>query len=301
MNFDNTTLITGGSGLVGSSLQGGKKPPRIEVDLLDEKSLNDYIARNHIKNVIHCAGRVGGIKANMENNASFFRENLLLGLNVFESCRKNNIEKLILFLSTCVFPAKVNYPLTYDQIFSGPPHSSNYGYAYAKRMLRILEKSYREQYGLKSISVIPCNIYGPHDNFNLNDGHVLPALIHKFYLATQNNSDIEIWGTGNEKREFLFAEDLHHIIYWIFNNYAEEEPLIISPNEVFIKDVVEIIKEEFDFKGNISYNGEMSGQLKKPSDSSRLNELFNPNYTPLEIGIKKTINWFMENYERARK
>jgi len=301
LNFDASTLITGGSGLVGSFLHGGKKPQRADVDLLDEKSLNDYITHNDITNVIHCAGKVGGIKANMENNASFFRENLLMGLNVFESCRKNNVEKLIVFLSTCIFPNKVSYPLTPDQIFSGPPHSSNYGYSYAKRMLYVLEKSYREQYGLNSISIIPCNIYGPHDNFNLNDGHVLPALVHKFYSATQNNSDVEIWGTGEEKREFLFAEDLHDIISWILNNYVEEEPLIISPNEVSIRDVVEIIKEEFDFRGNIIYNSERCGQLKKPSDSSRLNELFSPNYTSLETGIKKTVKWFIENYEHARK
>ena len=299
--FQSSDLITGGSGLVGSSLSGGMKPSSKELNLLSPTSTIEWFEDKSPKRVVHCAGRVGGIKANMEKKATFFRENILMSLNLLEACRVYKVEKVVSFLSTCIFPDKAVYPLTPAQITSGPPHSSNYGYAYAKRMLHIQSMAYREEYGMNIVSLIPCNIYGPHDNFNLQTSHVLPALIHKFYLAKKNDEDVEIWGTGKEKREFLFSQDLNDIITWALDEYEDETPLIVSPEEEYeIGEVVQIIKEEFDFSGTIFYNGEMSGQLRKPSDSTKFYEIATPNLTPIDVGIRKTVKWFVQNYKKAR-
>lgn len=299
--FQSKDLITGGSGLVGSALGGGMKPSSKKLNLLSPTSTIEWFENNLPHRVVHCAGRVGGIKANMEKKATFFRENMLMGLNLFEACRVYKVHKVVSFLSTCIFPNEATYPLTAEQITSGPPHESNYGYAYAKRMLHIQSMAYREEYGMNIISLIPCNIYGPHDNFNLETSHVLPALIHKFYLAHNNGDDVEIWGTGKEKREFLFSQDLNQIVNWALDDYDESLPLIISPEEEYeIRDVVQIIKEEFDFSGTVFYNGEMSGQLRKPSDSNKFYEIGAPNLTPIDVGIRKTIKWFVQNYKKAR-
>jgi len=142
--------------------------------------------------VIHTAGKVGGLLGNMNNKGQFFYENIMINTNVLESARLTNVKKVVSFLSTCVFPDNVKYPLTEDQIHNGEPHNSNYPYAYAKRMLDVQSRAYREQYDCNYICVIPTNIYGPNDNFNLKNGHVLPSLIHKCYLAKQNNEDFVI-------------------------------------------------------------------------------------------------------------
>lgn len=296
------SLITGGSGLVGSSLLGGIKPTSSVLNLLHPKSTFEWFGKKTIKQIVHCAGRVGGIKANSEGNATFLRENLMMSMNLFEVSRVFGVEKIISFLSTCIFPDKVKYPLSIDQIFDGPPHSSNYGYAHAKRMQYVQAMAYREEYGMNIVSLVPCNIYGINDNFNMNTAHVIPSLIHKFYNAMKTKTDVEVWGTGKEKREFVFADDLHEIVVWIMNNYDDGEPLIISSDEEYeIRDIVEIIRKEFEFKGNVTYNGELSGQFRKPSDSSKIKELMSPTFTPIEDGIRQTVNWFVTNYKKARK
>ena len=131
----------------------------------------------------------------------------MINTNVIEAARICGVKKLIAFLSTCVFPDDIEYPLTESKIHSGEPHSSNYPYAYAKRMVDIQIRAYREQYGLNYVSVIPTNVYGPNDNFNIDNGHVLPALIHKCYLAKNNNTDFSVWGSGKPLREFIYSED----------------------------------------------------------------------------------------------
>jgi len=295
-------LITGGSGLVGTALNGGKKPSSSVLNLLSPKSTFEWFEKNQVRNVIHCAGRVGGIGANSAKKGTFLRENLMMTINLFESSRVSGVDKIASFLSTCIFPDNVKYPLTVDQIFNGPPHDSNYGYAHAKRIQYVQAMAYREEYGMNIVSLVPCNIYGINDNFNISSGHVIPSLIHKFYAAMKNKTNVEIWGTGREKREFLFANDLHQIVAWVMDNYNEQEPLIISPDEEYeIGDVVELIRKEFEFKGEVTYNGEMSGQFRKPSDSSKLKKLMNPEFTTLESGIRQTVNWFVKNYKKARK
>ena len=252
---------------------------------------------------MHCAARVGGIKANTERQGDFFYDNIVINTNVLEAARLCRLTKVVSFMSSCVFPATANYPLTEDQLHSGEPHPTNYAYAYAKRMLEVQSRAYRDQYGCNFVTVIPCNIYGPNDNFNLDSGHVIPSLIHKCYLAKENNTNFEIWGTGKAYREFIYSKDVCYITKWVMENYNEPEPFIISPEEeINIATLAQEIAWRMGFEGNIVYNQERDGIFKKPSDNSKLKSLL-PNYkfVPIELGLTKTIEWFTENYEKARK
>jgi len=297
------TLITGGNGLVGSAIKSDFKPTRYDVDLMNLDSIVNYLTENTIDFIIHCAAKVGGIKANSEHLGEFYYENIVMNTNILEAARIAGVKKVVSFLSTCVFPTYATYPLTPDQIHKGEPHPSNYAYAYAKRMLEVQSRAYRDQYGCNFVTVIPCNIYGPHDNYNLDSGHVIPSLIHKCYLAKQNNTNFEIWGTGNPYREFIYSKDVGHIVEWVLINYDDSKPLIISPDEeICIATIAQEIAWRMGFEGNIVYNGEMDGQFRKPSDNSKLRFLL-PDYkfVPIEVGLQKSIDWFVDNYKEARK
>ena len=297
------TLVTGGNGLVGYSIDSYYKPTRERLKLNDTYEIIRYITLNKIDSIIHCASKVGGIKANSEHLGEFYYENIIINSNILEAARLTGIKKVVSFMSTCVFPADATYPLTPDQIHLGEPHPTNYAYAYAKRMLEVQSRAYRDQYGCNFVTVIPCNIYGPNDNYNLDSGHVIPSLIHKCYLAKKNNTNFEIWGTGTPYREFIYSKDVGYITQWVLENYDDPEPLIISPDEeINIAVVAQEIANRIGFKGNIVYNQERDGIFRKPSDNSKLRSLL-PGYkfVPIEMGLQKSIDWFVENYDKARK
>ena len=299
-------LVTGGTGLVGSRFIGDDyiKVGSKDINLLSQNLIEEFFKNNDLDGIIHCAARVGGVKGNMAYPGEFTYENLKMNTGIIEEARKAGINKLIAFSSTCVFPDKVEYPLTPDKIHLGPPHSSNYGYAYAKRMAEIQMQSYREQYGVNYFSVIPCNIYGPADNYHLEDGHVLPSLIHKFHLADISGSDVTIWGSGSPLREFVFSEDVSKLTRILFDNYKEGIPVIISSGkEISIKEVVEIIANEFNFKGKIIWDlDKPEGQFRKPSDNSIIRSIAPDfRFTPIEEGIHKSVTWFKDNYPNIRK
>jgi GDP-L-fucose synthase len=200
-------MVTGGNGLVGSPIKCDIRTGS-EFDLRNPHICDKLFQNNKPINVIHCAAKVGGLGGNMNLKGEFFYDNIMINTNVIESCRKYGIQKLVCFLSTCVFPDNIEYPLTEKKIHLGEPHTSNYPYAYAKRMADIQIRAYREQYNLNYVSVIPTNIYGPQDNFNLENGHVIPSLIHKCYLSKKNNTPFRIWGSGKPLREFIYSEDV---------------------------------------------------------------------------------------------
>ena len=211
-------LITGSKGLVGSQFIGDEYI-RTTSDEYNLKipSESDMLLKQHndISGVIHCAARVGGLGESIAKKGEFFYDNLMINTNVIESARKFKIEKLVAFLSTCSFPNDVNYPLTEEKIHNGPPHHTNESYSYAKRMVDIQIKSYREQYGLQYKTVIPTNIYGINDNFDISNGHVIPSLIHKCYLSRENNTPLHIWGSGEPLREFIYNKDVAYLTEWI--------------------------------------------------------------------------------------
>ena len=298
------TLITGGYGMVGSAMESQIKLSRETCDLTKPRQTEALFKLIKPDGVIHCAGKVGGIGGNSNYKGEYFYDNLMINTNVIESARKAGVKNLVAFLSTCVFPDKVKYPLTVDQIQLGEPHESNYPYAYAKRMADVQIRAYREQYGINYTSIIPSNIYGPNDNFSLEHGHVMPMLIHKLYLAKKNKTDFTVWGSGKPLREFVYSKDIAKIAEWALYNYEGTDPLIISGDEeISIKDLVGILVDEFKFKGKVKFDKtKPDGQLRKPSDNSLIKELLPDfEYTPFEQGIKETVNWFIENYETSRK
>jgi len=297
-------LVTGGYGMVGSAMESQIKLSRETCDLTNPKQTEKLFQLIKPEGVIHCAGKVGGIGGNSNYKGEYFYDNLMINTNVIEASRKAGVKNLVAFLSTCVFPDKVKYPLTVDQIQLGEPHESNYPYAYAKRMADVQIRAYREQYGINYTSIIPSNIYGPNDNFSLEHGHVMPMLIHKLYLAKQNKTDFTVWGSGKPLREFIYSKDIAKIAEWALFNYEGTDPLIISGDEeISIKDLVGLLVDEFKFKGKVIFDKtKPDGQLRKPSDNSKIKELLPDfEYTPFEQGIKETVNWFIENYDEARK
>ena len=217
-----TVLITGGSGLIGSGL----KTYNVNFIFLSSKDcdLRDLTETRVVFNkykpsyVIHLAANVGGLYLNMKYPVELYRDNILINNNVMELCKEFNVEKLISCLSTCIFPDKTTYPIDESMIHSGPPHPSNEGYAYAKRMIDVMNRSYNKEYGCKFTSIIPTNIYGHNDNFNLENGHVIPSLIHKAYISKKNNTDFVIYGSGEPLRQFIFNEDLAELIIYVLIN-----------------------------------------------------------------------------------
>ena len=295
-------LVTGGKGLVGSCVTGLHKPGSHELNLMDFNAINSYLKDNNIEYVVHCAAMVGGVKENSERLGEFFYNNMQMNLNVFEACRLNNVKKTVSLLTTCIFPAQANYPLTFDQLHTGEPHESNYGYAYAKRMIEINARAYRDQYGMDIVNIIPCNVYGPRDNFNLQKSHVIPGLIHKAYIAKQNTAPLKVWGDGSPLREFIYSEDLGKIIDWVLQNYSSRKPLIVSSDEeITIREVAENLRDLFSLKELVFEADMPMGQHRKPSDNSALKNLIDFKFTPFNKGLKETVNWFNTNYEILRK
>lgn len=297
-------IITGGSGLIGSSFREGIKVSTKDFNLMSKESTLKWFSIHNPEVVVHTAARVGGIGANMNFPAEFFHENMTMNMNVIDSCKELRIRKLVCFLSTCIFPDKVEYPLTEDKIHLGPPHDSNSAYAYAKRMSEVQIQAYNKQYGTKYFSVIPCNVYGLNDNYNLDQGHVIPMLIHKCYLAKMNNKPFEVWGDGSPLREFIFSQDVSDLVDLLIEHYNGTDPVILSnPKEYSIKQIVNIIVDLLEFKGSIKWLTEKpNGQHRKPSSNKKLlNIIGDFEFTPLSDGLEKTIKYFIENYSTLRK
>lgn len=304
--MQNKILVTGGYGLVGSEFNKENFIPlsSSEADLRIKSEVDKILETITFDGIIHCAAKVGGVGGNMNYKGEFFYDNIMMNTNVIESARQHNIKNLVCFLSTCVFPNNVDYPLTESKIHLGPPHFSNDSYAYAKRMADIQIRAYKEQYGLNYKSVIPTNIYGPNDNYDIKNGHVIPSLIHKCFLARESKTDFTIWGSGKPLREFIFSGDVAKLTEWVLENYKENEPIILSTSdEISIKDVVEIIVDIMNFKGKIVWDKDKpEGQFRKPSDNHKIKSYLPEfKFTPLYEGLKKTIEYFEKNYTFIRK
>lgn len=301
-------LVTGSRGLLGSEIIS-VRPALLgltskDCNLIDAVQLR-LCPNGKFDTVIHCAAKVGGVKANADYVADFFDDNVRMNMNVLDACKHDNL-KLVSVLSTCIYPEApyVKYPLTEDQLHMGPPHSSNFGYAYAKRMLEVQSRAYRQQYGCNFISVIPNNLYGPNDNYDLNSGHVIPALIRKFHEAKIYSYDhVDIWGSGKPLREFTFARDAAKIILWLAEHYDGEAPVNIgNPEQVSIMTLAQMIAEEVGYEGGGNFDEtKPDGQYKKPSSNAFLRSLgCDIQYTPLRDGLKETIKSFVARYPNVR-
>jgi GDP-L-fucose synthase len=304
-------LVTGSNGLVGSALKKILGPEHVyhtkdDIDLLDPKKTMDYITY-HVKHsdvdtVIHCAAKVGGVQANMKDNKGFFIENFVINNNIIESSYKNEIPNFVNLLSTCIFPDKnITFPLTPDQIDNGAPHPSNHGYAYAKRLSGYQTNIIKKVLNSNWVSVIPTNVYGTNDNFHLEDGHMIPAMIHRAYLSKQRSEKMVVWGDGSPLRQVIYSEDLAKLIIWSLNNWTSDDPFMaINPIENSILDIAKIICNTFDIKDEdiIFDSTKPMGQYKKPAIT---NAPVGFEFKNLNEGIKDTVELFIQNYKEVRK
>jgi GDP-L-fucose synthase len=307
-------LVTGGSGLVGQGIKSICQTYENEYTFifLSSKDCNLLDSRDTEKNfkkikpnlVIHLAAHVGGLFKNMNQKVKMLEDNLIINTNVLQCAYKYKVEKLVACLSTCIFPDLVQYPINESMLHDGPPHHSNDSYAYAKRILEIQCSAYNKEKGTRFICVVPTNVYGEHDNYNLEDSHVVPALIHQCYLAKQTGEPFIVKGSGKPLRQFIYSGDLGDIIVRVLKEYQETESIIVSPSvEYSIRDIVNIISKKFEYR-NIKFDETFSdGQYRKTVCNTRLLNFLGGkyNFISLEEGIPKTIDFFISNYSSIRK
>jgi len=298
-------IVTGAKGLLGSEILNLCENAKHVNKGQNVEEIIENLKKDCPRVVIHCAAKVGGVKANTDMVADFFDENIILNMKMMNACKLHNA-KLVSILSTCVYPDEkfVRYPLTEDQLHMGPPHPSNFGYAYAKRMLDVQTRAYRQQHGCNFITVIPNNLYGVNDNYDLELGHVVPALIRKFHEAKiRGDSEVKVWGSGRPLREFTFARDAAKIILWLAENYDGEDPVNIGNTEqVSINELATMIAEISGFKGKIVFDASKpEGQYQKPSSNKKLRDLgCDIQYTSLREGLVETISHFQNVYPNVR-
>lgn len=306
----NKVLVTGANGLVGSSLKRVAANAkdfewvfigRSDCDLTNQSRVNQLFERIGPTHVIHTAARVGGIGRNLSTPADQFVENTLMNTFVLESARKHGVKRLLAFSSVCAFPSDAEF-FEEDNLHQGPPFPAHGAYAYAKRMVDVQIESYRNQYGLQYCSVIPGNIFGENDNFNLKDGHVVPSLVHKAYVAKQEKKRLSVWGDGSAVREFIYVDDLSNICIELLRVEDLPQRIIASGPEVSIGEMAGYIAKYAELSG-IEWDTSMpTGQKRRQTRSKVFNKIF-PDYKffDIEEGVKKTVSWFFSNYQEARK
>ena len=304
-------LVTGGSGMVGSYIK--KIAPEHhkwvfisskEFDLTNPYAMDTVIQIHKPDAIIHLAALVGGLFKNMREKVKMFHDNVLINENVLHYANKYNIQYVICCASTCVYPANPpNFPMTEEMIMCGVPHPSNNAYAYAKRMMVMQCQNYNNEFGRKYICVTPCNLYGKYDNFNLDDAHVVPALIHKFYNASKKNEKLVI-PTGNDTmRQFVYAKDFAKIILRVLDNIDNMKlnNVIVCNDEVKITDIISQIAKSFP---NVDYEiiEKEEGITKKTCSNELLLSTFpDVEFSDFDHKLKKTIDWFIHNYNDVRK
>jgi GDP-L-fucose synthase len=307
LKLDSKIYVAGHRGLVGSAIVrmlNNKGFTNIvfrtskELDLRDKFAVDQFFAEEKLEFVFLAAAKVGGIVANNEYPADFIRDNLLIQTNIIDAAYRNNVEKLLFLGSTCIYPKMAPQPLKEEYLLTGLLEPTNEPYAIAKIAGIKMCESYNRQYGTQYISVMPTNLYGENDNFDLHTSHVLPALIRKFHEAKESNAEfVEVWGTGTPMREFLYADDLADACIYLMNNYTGNEIVNIGVGEdIAIKQLAETIKEVVGFTGEIKFDTtKPDGTPRKLVDVTKLNSLGWKATTSLDEGLKKAYQWFLEN------
>ena len=301
--------IAGHRGMVGSAIvrelrrQGYDNiitQTHSELDLTRQADVEDFFEKEKPEYVVLAAAKVGGIGANIKYPAEFLMENLQMQCNVLDSAFKNNVKKLLFLGSSCIYPCKAQQPIKEEYLLTGPLEPTNEGYALAKIAgLRQCEYYYRE-YGREFISVMPCNLYGYCDSFDINRSHVIPAMIRKFHSAKVNGFEsVTVWGTGNAYRELLFADDMADACVYLLNNYSGEEFVNIGYGKDFtVREIAEMVKNAVGYDGKIIYDPEKpEGMFRKIVDSEKANNLGWKPKTEINEGLSLTYKWFLENIE----
>ncbi len=306
---DKKVIVTGGEGFLGKFVVNRLKdrncsdifiPGKADYDLRDLRAVIKMYKDAKADIVIHLAAVVGGIGANRENAGSFFYDNLIMGVQLMEQARLNNIEKFIAIGTVCSYPKFTKVPFKEKDLWIGYPEETNAPYGLAKKMLLVQSQAYRDQYDFNSIFLLPVNLYGPGDNFEIKSSHVIPALINKFIEAKKNNSsEVEVWGTGKATREFLYVDDCAEGIVLATEKYNMKDPVNIGAGfEISIKDLAEKIKDIIGFNGKIFWNkSKPDGQPRRCLDTSKAFDVFGfKAITDFDSGLRKTIQWYKDNF-----
>lgn len=301
-------LVTGGSGFLGKHVineleKTGVKKSNIKVSKSVEYDLRDVKdckrALKSVDVVIHLAANVGGIGYNQRKPGELFYDNAIMGINLMEESRIKGVEKFVQVGTVCSYPKHTTVPFREKSLWDGYPESTNAPYGLAKKMLLVMAQAYRDQYGFNAIYLLPVNLYGPGDNFNPKSSHVIPALIKKFIDAKANNSkEVVVWGTGKPTREFLYVEDAAKAIVLAMKKYEKGEPINLgSGEEISIKDLAFKIKKLTNFKGKLAWDKtKPDGQPRRSLDTSKAeNEFSFKAIISFEEGLKRTINWYINN------
>jgi GDP-L-fucose synthase len=304
MKTDSKILILGSGGLLGSAIhrtlliKGHTNiltPRSKELNLLEKDKIENYLKIEKPEYVFMIAGLVGGIQGNNKRPADFLYQNSIMILNVIEAIKNNCPKAKLLYPgSTCIYPKENPQPINEDRFMAGKLEETNKGYAVAKGVGVTACQLYRKQYGIDAISVMPTNLYGCNDNYDTENGHMLPGLIKKILLAKKNgNNQITLWGTGTPRREALYSEDCADAIIYLMNNYSSDQMINIGTGfDYSIKEIAEIIKNEIGWKGEIKWDlSKPDGTFEKRTDIQRLKKIY-PEFNPITLkeGINKIIN-----------
>ena len=321
-----TTLVTGGSGMLGSSIKNLYEtypkhknhkllmPTSDELNLENKDDVFKYFQHNKIERVFHSAAKVGGIKSNIEYPAEFITKNLNINSNIFEASARYKISRLVFFGSSCIYPKNSKTPIKETSLMTGKLESSNYAYAVSKIAAISQCKAFNDQYNCDFRILMPSNLYGNNDNYDRENSHVIPALIHKFFLAIRNSEKfVEVWGTGKAQREFLHVDDLTMAAFTIMNldKQAYEKTLrkigenhinVGSGVEISIFELCKLLKKISKFEGKIVFNkNNLDGVTSKVLDSTNMKALgWNANIS-IEEGLKKSYVWFSKNYQNITR
>lgn len=302
-------LVTGADGLVGSGIRSISEKyqqhefvfvGRRHCELTNRQAVDKLIYESSADAIIHTAARVGGIGRNLNSPAQQFTENILMNTNVIDAACFFGVKKLIAFSSVCVFPKDAPI-LREDNMHDGPPFPAHWSYAMSKRMVDVQLDAYKKQYGFQGCSVIPTNIYGPNDNYDLEDGHVVPSLIHKAYLAKKEDRPLEVWGDGSALREFIYSEDLARICVGLLEKDELPQRLITPGQEKSIKEVVEEICFNTMHYDVVWDTSKPSGQKRRETDRVIFDSVFPDfEYVDFDDGIARSVEWFAKNYPNCR-
>ncbi len=313
MEKTSSIYVAGHKGLVGSAILRRLQSMGYRNFILKDRKDINLICQNEVENlfsetkpeyVFLAAAKVGGIMGNKMHKADFIYQNLQIQNNIIYNSWNNNVKKLLFLGSSCIYPRNCPQPMKEEYLLTGLLEETNDAYAIAKIAGIKMCQSYNEQYGTNFISVMPTNLYGINDNFDINKGHVLPSLINKIYLAKINNQPaVELWGTGTPLREFLYVDDLADACVYLMNNYDKSGIVNIGTGEeISIKDLADMIKKIVGYRGQLIWDANKpDGTPRKLLDVSLLQGLGWKHKVNLEIGIQQAYNWFLKNYGSLRR
>jgi GDP-L-fucose synthase len=300
--------VTGGAGFLGSYVVSRLKeagcpsifiPRSAEFDLRERPAIKRMYDTARPDIVIHLAAVVGGIGANRQNPGRFFYDNLMMGVQLMEEARRRDVEKFLALGTVCAYPKHTPVPFREENLWDGYPEETNAPYGLAKKMSLVQSQAYREQYGFNSIFLLPVNLYGPRDHFDLRTSHVIPALIRKCVESINaSESEVDVWGTGNATREFLHADDCARAILLAAERYNSSQPVNIGAGfEISIRELADLIARLTGFKGAFIWDRtKPDGQPRRCLDTTRAKEAFGfVAQIPFEEGLRGTIDWYREN------